>query len=351
VYIANAGLGHNAGLRLGLPLSLLSGRPLRLSGLVDDQPRPRPGLGPGGLTAALAAARVSQGRFQGELGAGSMEFTSGRVQPGDYAFDLAGLMPSAAPLSLVLETLLLPLAAAQGPSGLILRGGSHVPGGPTSDELAQVLVPDWQALGLKLNYSEIAPGFFPAGGGEAEIHLQPAGRLEPLQAEGPFQPRQVGVEVLIAGLPLHLAEQTLRGALERLEVHGLSGRGNIRRARGGKGQALLVWAGDGRLRVGFTALGRRGERPEALAVEAVETLTGFLRSGAALPADTASRLLLALACAQGVSRLMVSHASRGLKAAVETIEAFWPGTVLLGRSRPNEALGLRVQGRDWGRAL
>lgn len=351
VYIAYAGLGRNAGLRLGLALSLLSGRALRLSGLVDDQPRPRAGLGPGGLTAAMAAARISQGRFQGELGAGDLEFIPGRVQPGDYAFDLAHLKPSAAPLSLVLETLLLPLAAAPGPSGLILRGGSHVPGGPTSDELAQVLIPNWQALGLKLTYSEIAPGFFPVGGGEAETHVQPAGHLEAWQAEGPFLVRQVGVEVLIAGLPLHLAEQTLRGALERLQVHGLSAQGNIRRARSGRGQALLVWAGDGRLRVGFTALGRRGGRPEALAVEAVEALSGFLHSGAALPAEAASRLLLPLACAQGVSRLVVSHLSRGLKAAAETIEAFWPGTVRFGQGRPNEPLGLRVQGRDWGRTL
>lgn len=351
VRIANAGLGRNAGLRLGLALSLLSGRALGLAGLVDDHPRPRSGLGPGGLTAAVAAARISRGRWQGDLGQGTLEFTPGRVQPGEYSFDPAHLRPSAAPFSLLLETLLLPLAAASQTSSLLLRGGSHVPGGPSSDELALVLLPNWQALGLDVTYSEIAPGFFPAGGGEAEARIQPAGRLKHLQAEESFRPRQVGVQVVTSGLPVHLAEQALRGALERLDLHGLPAAGNIRRARGGKGQALLVWAGDGRLRVGFSSLGRRGQRPEALALEAVEGLAGFLKSGAALPPDAAARLLLALTCAQGVSRLVVSHASRNLKACMAAIEAFWPGTVRPGQSRGDQPIGLRVLGRDWGRAL
>jgi RNA 3'-terminal phosphate cyclase (ATP) len=349
VLIKNAGLGRNAGLRLGLALSLLSGRPVRLGSLVDDQPRPTAGLGHGVLTAVAAAASISQGYFQGELGEGELEFTPGLVEPGDYSFDMARLKPSPAPFSLLLETLLLPLSATGGASSLVLRGGSHVPGGPTSDELSKVLVPNWQALGLSLSYTEISPGFFPQGGGEAEIQIEAPGVIRHLNAQRAFEPRKVGVEVINAGLPVHLAEQALQAALERLELHGLKAEGNIRRPSGGKGQALLIWAGDGSLRVGFAALGRRGQRPDAVALDGVQGMLDFLRTETYLPPGLAARLLLTMACAKGASYFTVSSATRGLKAVAGAINAFWPNTVRWDDSERNKPVVVNVQGRNWGR--
>jgi len=307
ILLQDGGAARNVGLRLGLSLSLITGRPVKLAGLVDDSLKPRPGLGPGGLTVANAASAVSKGRIKGELGAGELEFAPGGLpRPGDYHFDVAQLQPSPAPYSPILEMLALPLAVAPGRSSVILRGTSHSAVAPTSDELASVLVPSWRALGLDLSYSEIAPGFFPAGGGEAEVTVRPATMLQPLKAEDPFRPLRVGVEVVSSQLPVHMAEQALQGAVDRLAMHGLEATGNLRRARGGKGQALLVWAGDGRMRVGFSTLGKRGARPEALALEAVEALIHFLHSGAALPSGQAARLLLPLACASGVSLFTTS---------------------------------------------
>ncbi len=352
VEIRDGGSARNAGLRIGLALSLLTGRGLRVGSLVDDSPRPRPGLGPGGLTLAVAASAVSRGRLQAEAGSPELTFTpGGPPRPGDYHLDVAHLEPSAAPFSPVLEMLLLPLSAAGASSGLILRGGSHVTGGLTSDEIASVLVPNWRALGLNVSYREIAPGFFPSGGGEAEVAVVESGTLGHVRAEEPFTPREVGVEVVCSNLPVHLAEQAMQGALDRLALHGLQAKGNLRRAKGGKGQALLVWAGDGHLRIGFSTLGKRGGRPEALALEAVEALTHFLKSKAGLPSTLAARLLLPLACASGISRFTVSGPPKPLQAAMRVIEAFWPGTVRLSSPRDEALLEVKVIGRDWGRVL
>ncbi|MBU1274440.1 MAG: hypothetical protein KJ720_03620 [Proteobacteria bacterium] len=352
VEIKDGGAARNAGLRIGLALSLLTGRALRLGSLVDDSPRPRPGLGSGGLTLAVAASAVSRGRLQAEAGSPELSFIpGGPPRPGDYHLDVAHLEPSAAPFSPLLEMLILPLSMAGGTSGLILRGGSHVMGGPTSDEISMLLLPNWRTLGLNANYREIAPGFFPSGGGEAEVTIVGAGALNHIQAERAFEPRQVGVEVLCSSLPVHLAEQSMQGALDRLALHGLKAEGNLRRAKGGKGQALLVWASDGHLRIGFSTLGKRGSRPEALALEAVEAMTHFLKSKAGLPSGLAARLLLPLACAGGISNFTVSGPPKPLQAAVRVIEAFWPGTVRLSSPRDEALLEVRVIGRDWGRAV
>ncbi len=351
VLLKDGGTARNVGLRLGLSLSLLTGRPLRLMGLVDDSLKPRPGLGPGGLTVATAASAVSKGRVKGELGSGELEFIpGGPPRPGDYHFDVAQLSPSPAPYEPILEMLALPLSVAAGASSLILRGASHSAVAPISEEISAVLLPNWQALGLEMSYSEIAPGFFPMGNGEAEVTVRPAKALRPLKAEEAFRPRRVGVEVVSSQLPVHMAEQALQGALDRLSLHGLEATGNLRRARGGKGQALLVWASDGLLRVGFATLGKRGARPEALALEAVEALMHFLHSNAALPTGLAARLLLTLACASGQSVFTASGPPKPLAAAANVINAFWPATVRLSSPRDSAPLEVRVSGRDWGRA-
>lgn len=343
VILSRAGAGRNAGLRCAVPLAALTGRKLRLQDLSDDGKKPRPGLGPGGLTCLAAASVVTGGYFAGGVGDEHAVFQPGRIQAGDWAFDVAEQERSAAPFSLVLETLAPILAAAPGTSSLVLRGGSHIIGGPSSDELAQVLAPCWRALGVAVDYTEVTPGFFPAGGGEAEARITP-GRPQPLEALERFKPAEVGVTVLSSGLPAHLAEQALEAATDRLGMYGIKAEGRIRRARGGAGMALLAWARGEKLHVGFASVGRRGGRPGELATAAVDQLAGFLASGAGAPGRLAASLLPLLVAAPGVSRLTVDRVGPGLGTACRAADAFFPGCIRLdepGEDRPSE---LRVMG-------
>ena len=111
--------------------------------------------------------------------------------------------------------------------------------------------------------------------------------------------------------------------------------------------AWAVWAQGKSMRVGFPALGRQGGRPQALAIEAVESMVDFLRSGASLPASLAAFLLAPLARAAGTSRLTVDRATIPLKAAVEAVQAMYPGAVRLIQARQQGLpWELSIQGQD-----
>lgn len=352
VVINQAGAGRNQALRTALAMAAVSGRRLVCRGLVDDNPRPRPGIGPGGLSAVAATAVITGGSFRAALGQPDLDIHPAQIRPGEYAFDVAHQRANAAPLAWLLEPLLPPLALAGQESSLFLAGGTHVLGGATSELVGRVLAPNLGLMGLELEYVEIAPGFYPAGGGEAEARIEPAASLRALQAEGPFAPVRVGVDLVSTGLPVHLAEQALAAAQDRLALHELKAETRLRRARGGTGLALMVWAEDAQgLRVGFSAIGHRGGRPEGLAIEAVEALIAFLHSQAGLPAGLAAFLLAAMACARGVSRLTVPGLGRDLRAAAAVVEAFWPETVQLFEDARGGPAMLRVVGRDFGRAV
>jgi RNA 3'-terminal phosphate cyclase (ATP) len=350
IVISKAGAGRNQALRTALALSAACGVSLNLRGITDDNPGGEPGLGPGHLTALVAAAKVGGGSFHGLLGEEEAELKPGRPLPGEYAFDVALHDRSAAPLSWVLESVLPALARAGGESQVILRGGTHVLGGLTSQMVTRVLAPAWRLMGVGLDYAEMVPGFHPQGGGEAEVRVQSPGHLESLAAEGPFKPAEVGVEAVICGLPVHLAEQALEGAVGRLELRGFKPAAELRRPRAaGRGLALVVWTREARgLAVGFASLGRRGGQPAALGLEAAETLASFLDSGAGISGDLAAALAAPLACARGVSRLTLDRNTPGLRAALKVVESFFPGAVRL-VERPNGGLTeLTIRGSDWG---
>jgi RNA 3'-terminal phosphate cyclase (ATP) len=350
ITISNAGAARNQALRTALALGAACGTPLTLRGALDDNPRGEPGLGPGHLTALVAAARVSGGSFHGLMGQDEAELQPGRPQAGEYAFDVAMRDRSAAPLSWVLEAVLPALARAGGESQVLLRGGTHVLGGLTSQMVARVLAPAWRRMGIELDYAEIAPGFHPQGGGEAEVRIKGPGYLEALSAEWAFKPAEVGVEAVICGLPVHLAEQALEGAVGRLELRGFKPQAELRRPRGaGRGLALLVWAREAAgLSVGFASLGRRGGQPAALGLEAAETLASFLDSGAGMPADLATVLVAPLACARGVSRITVDRSTPGLRAALKVVEAFFPGSVRLVERPGGGLVEMTLRGAEWG---
>jgi RNA 3'-terminal phosphate cyclase (ATP) len=119
------GEGGGQVLRTALSLSLLTGQPMTLSRVRAG--RQRPGLRPQHLAALNGCARISDAAISGDrVGSQRVAFSPGTVRPDEYHLDIG--TTSAA--TLVLQTLLLPLAIAPDASRLAIAGGTHVPWSP-----------------------------------------------------------------------------------------------------------------------------------------------------------------------------------------------------------------------------
>src|SRR5690606_25798380 len=107
------GEGGGQILRSSLTLSLATGKPFRITNIRAN--RRRPGLLRQHLTAVNAAAAISGAQVRGdELGSRELTFEPGPVHPGDHFFAIG----SAGSATLVLQTVLLPLAQASEPSSI-----------------------------------------------------------------------------------------------------------------------------------------------------------------------------------------------------------------------------------------
>ena len=106
------GEGGGQILRTALTLSAITGQPMRIERIRAG--RKNPGLRPQHLTAVRAAAAICKAQLEeDELSSQTLTFVPGdSARPGEYTFDVAEAAQggSAGSVSLVLQTVLLPLA-------------------------------------------------------------------------------------------------------------------------------------------------------------------------------------------------------------------------------------------------
>ncbi|OOG26410.1 RNA 3'-terminal-phosphate cyclase [Thioalkalivibrio denitrificans] len=317
------GEGGGQVLRSSLTLALLTGRPVRLTRIRAR--RDRPGLGFQHRMAVHAAARISRARVDGDrVGSQDLEFVPGPVVPGDYHFDIG----TAGNTSLVLQTVLLPLALAPGASTVGVTGGTHVPLSPCFHYL------DWHwrtmlsRLGLGFDLRMTMAGFYPQGGGEIHAAIRGDARIDALDLRDRGRLLEVHGLSAVANLPEEIAQRQRGRALRGLAaidcpvhiaIESLPARS--------QGTVLVLLARFEHSQACFFALGARGKRAERVADEAVEELLAFLATDGAVDRWLADQLLLPLACAGGPSVFRTGEVTLHLLTHAEVIRRFLPVTI------------------------
>jgi len=308
-------------LRSAVALSAVSGRPVRITNIRGA--RPQPGLRPQHLTAVQAAARVCSGAVSGaEIGSREIEFRPGPIasQP-DLRLDIG----TAGSVTLVLQCLLPALAHAPTRSALTLIGGTDVPFAPPFGYFQHVFAPALAVLGPRVEARLAQRGFYPRGGGDVSVAVNPSPLLRSL--EWLDRGRVVRVRGCAAslGLPDHIVRRMRDAALAALRKCGtddIAVEAEVAAAGAGEGCGIALWAEcEGGLRFGGSALGRRGKRAEEVGEEAARALLSELRGAAAVDSHLADQLIVWLALAAGPSEFTTSRLTDHLRSACQVADA------------------------------
>ena len=290
----SAGEGGGQIVRSALALSLVTGTPFRISKIRAG--RAKPGLLRQHLAGVRAAMEIG-GADAGDpqLGATELEFRPGRVTPGKYRFAVA----SAGSACLVAQTVLPPLLVASGPSELVIEGGTHNTSAPPWDYLARVFFPLVTRMGPRVRTELLRHGFYPAGGGQIRIEIEPARALAPLSLLERGAIVRRSARALVAHLPPGVGEREL--AVVRRKLSGFEDCCEVVNVTdsAGPGNALLIELESERVTEIFTAFGERGLRAEAVAELAVGEAREYLSADVPVGPHLADQLLLPLALAGG----------------------------------------------------
>lgn len=327
------GEGGGQILRTALSLSIIAARAFRLVNIRAN--RRKPGLMPQHLCAVKAAAAISGAALSGDhLGSTELEFAPAhRPRSGDYVFDVAETVGrgSAGSASLILQTLLVPLAFADNRAcSLTLHGGTHVEWSPSFDFLANSYFPALRHMGFCFDVVLNRWGWYPAGGGELVCKIAARGasfdgeaRPEPIEAVEPGTLRRIAGRAVATNVPSHIPQRMADRASALLA--GLNVPIEIEQqlvAATSSGAGIFLTAEYEQINASFSGLGRRGKPAELVAEEAVAALREHHASGAAIELHLADQLLLPLALASGTSTFTAARPTRHLLTNAWTIGEF-----------------------------
>jgi RNA 3'-terminal phosphate cyclase (ATP) len=336
--IIDGSYGEGGGqiLRTSLSLAAITGQSLRLENIRAG--RKKPGLAAQHLTVVRAMTRICQAQCQGDkIGSQMLEFMPNcSPQAGYYTFDVRDATEggSAGAITLILQAILLPLALAQGDSVVILRGGTHVPFSPPITYIEQVYLPFLKQLGIEVDLKLNGWGWYPRGGGEAEIRINGGNKINNLELLSRGNFKQIKGLAIVTELPSHIpqrmasrTENLLKKANLRTQIKPLREQGVA------SGAGLFLTAEYDNIKAGFSALGRQGLPAETVAEMAVKELLKFHRQDAPVEHFLGDQLLLPLALASGISQYQVAEITSHLSTNAWTILQFGVAEVQINKEQ------------------
>ncbi len=312
------GEGGGQILRTALTLSMITGQAFHIADIRAN--RAKPGLMRQHLMAVQAAAQVSDAVVtHAQVGSTELTFAPEKIKAGDYQFAIG----TAGSCTLVLQTLLLALSHADGPSTIRISGGTHNPMAPPAQFLQRAYCRMLAAMGVEVDISLVRSGFYPAGGGVVVASVEPCAQMWQIALMEPGPCRASYAEAIVAGIPGSVGERELAGVgasmgwgEPQLLMQGLPG-------EQGPGNALLVTLEHEHVTEVFCAIGEKTVRAELVAKKVVDEARAFMVSGAAVGEHLADQLLLPMALAGG-GRFTAASVSQHAITNAEVIARFLP---------------------------
>lgn len=316
------GEGGGQVVRTSLSLAAALGRTVVIDNIRGG--RKKPGLKKQHRTALRAVRDITGGEIEGdELGSPSLRFSPGeKVYGGSYRFAVG----SAGSTMLVLQTVLPPLLLADKPSMVILEGGTHNPMAPPFDCLVESFFPCLREMGASVTAELVRPGFFPAGGGEVHLHIEPA-----LKPKG-FRLLERGAKgrshctIMLQNLPVNVAELEWK-AFHR-KVHWTSDRLSVSEIKrgNGPGNVMLARLAYANVTAMFVSFGAKNLGSELVGKELARLVKGYEASDAPVDEFLSDQLMLPMALLGGGS-YRTTKITKHTATNAEVINLFLPGAV------------------------
>jgi len=319
------GEGGGQVLRYSAALSLLTGESFTIENIRGG--REKPGMMRQHVTALEAACAIGNAEASGlAVGSDTLTFRPGSVSSGEYNFAVG----TAGSTGLVLQTILVPLMLADGPSRVVIEGGTHAMAAPPFEFTAHTLLPLIARMGPKVTATMERHGFYPRGGGRIVVEFKPS-PLHPITCLDRGALKACKAEALVAGVPFDVADRELK-SMQKILTDWPEDAFAPRQlpADQGPGNAVLISTEFDHVTEVFSGFGKIGVPAESVGKTAAKRASGYLAGSAFAGPYLQDQLLLpfALVRSGAFSTVKISEHTR---TAIDLIKLF-TGTSLKIRS-------------------
>ena len=315
--------GGGAILRIASALSAITGKPIHVFNIRKG--RKKAGLKTQHLLGIQALSQLYKGTLEGDrLGSEEIKFYPGEIQ----AKDLHIKIETAGSITLLLQSLILPVLSSPKPIKIIFSGGgTDTFFSPTSDYFRFVFLKILEKMGVETEIEIFKRGYYPAGGAEVEVRVFPS-KLKNLNLRERGALKKI---LVISGASEFLksrkvAERQIAGVREILGKLKLPIEEKVEYYKTPcPGSQICLIARFENTVLGTDNLGKLGKRAEDVGKEATLELLKEEKTQACLDKHLADQILPYMALAPGKSQVTVSEITSHCKTNIWVIEKFLEG--------------------------
>ena len=308
------GEGGGQILRNTVALSTITKKPVKIVNIRAN--RPNPGIKAQHYVAIKSIQELCDARVEGlEIGSSELTFYPGEIKGGKYRFDIG----TAGSITLVFQAFILASVKTKNPIKITLTGGTDVKWSPTWDYFQHVFLPLLTKTGIDVKAYLIKRGYYPKGGGEAEIEIKPTKTVKPLRLSDDQEFTEIKGIVHIGNLPDNISTRIKHSVIKTLLKHAFMTSIEIDKSKTlSPGTGITLWAESKDTILGSAVLGERGITSEEVGEKAALNIIREIESGATLDVYAFDQILpyMVLAGDKGESscriRELSNHASTNM---------------------------------------
>lgn len=313
------GEGGGQILRTAVSLSVLTKTPIKVTDIRAN--RSNPGLRPQHYVALSIMKQLSNAETKGlTIGSSEIEFHPKSIRPGSFEFDIG----TAGSMVLVFQTILLGMLHTPQRIHIRLHGGSDVKWSPSWDYFSEVFLPVVHHMGVPVSAQLCKRGYYPKGGGIAELTIDPGPELLSPIVFDSFHPDHVAGLIHLSGLPDHIAKrmkhEVVKQAMKK-DVH-CSIRTQVAESLSA-GVGLTLWSRSKQGCFGAVSLGEKGVAAETVGKTAVDSMLADITSNATVDVWLSDQILPYFALADGSSSFLVRKIAGHCKTNRWVLEQFF----------------------------
>ena len=312
------GEGGGQILRNSIALSTLTKKPVKITNIRAN--RPNPGIKPQHYISIKSIQELCDAKTKGlEIGSPALFFSPGDFKGGKYEFNIG----TAGSITLVFQACILASLKSKEPVTIRLNGGTDVKWSPSWDYFTKVFLPILKKMGASIETKLINRGYYPKGGGEAEITINPCKKIRPLKLDRYQEFSDVKGVINIAGLPDHISTRIKHSAIKLLLKENFMSDIEIERFSSiSQGTGITLWIESQDTIIGTTVLGERGISSEEVGKTAVVNLLSEIQSQSTLDVYAFDQLLPYMAFAEGTSSCFVKELSNHANTNIWLLQQF-----------------------------
>ncbi|KAJ3599038.1 hypothetical protein NHX12_033001 [Muraenolepis orangiensis] len=309
-------------LRVSAALSCITGTAIKISKIRSG--RTTPGLRPQHLCGLQLLRDMCAGSLDGAvIGSTEISLTPGKITSGNRLAD----PKTAGSVGLLLQASLPCALFSEASTQLCLKGGTNADMAPQIDYTVKVFKPILEKFGIHFDCDIKMRGYYPAGGGEVLVTVNPVKQLSPITMMERGTITKIYGRAFVAGvLPYKLAKdmstvavRTIRREIKDLYVNITSLQEKDQAHGNGNGLIIIAESSTGCLFAG-SALGKKGVYVDKVAIEAAEMLLRNIRQNGCVDDFLQDQLIIFMALANGTSRIRTGPVTLHTQTAIHVAE-------------------------------